>query len=86
MLGEKKDSLVGLLQEAVPVADGKGHEAYVDEVESAGAVDPVGFDVVDFEGDVRRDPAYRLRKLASPCHAWDMSPSFSRRPLPETPI
>ena len=72
--GESRNSLVGLLQEVWPVADGEGHETHVDEVEGAGAVDPVGFDVVDFEGDVGWDPGIAIA-CVSIALSWNRSPA-----------
>jgi hypothetical protein len=50
-LSNGKGSLIAAFYQTGPVLDGAGHVAAVDKVERR-SNRPVGFDIVDFEGDI----------------------------------
>jgi len=55
--GRGKFILITLTDESWPIADRGRHAAAVDEVEVS-AVLPVGFDVINFEMNIRRHPVW----------------------------
>lgn len=54
-LSNGKGSLIAAFYQTGPVLDGAGHVAAVNKVERR-SNRPVGFDIVDFEGDILGEP------------------------------